>query len=824
MVFEAFRKRQKEMLAALVLIAMFVFIAGDLPTQFIYGDRANANPRVGEMWGKPRTASDIQKLDAERSAAYAVLQRMVKAAGKQGDERRLSSVFSTDPWRMMGMQGIDWRFPYLALEGKADQLGIKVSDEDVTEFLKQITGNALGRQEFRDALAPPRKSGQTSRDRTGETVTEHELYRIVAREMKIRRVLEALTPAADRTLPLDYWRQPLEDARATFHLEMVRVPVEKFVDPKAEPTNSDLQAVYNRYKSITPDPDRGIVGFQRPSTATFEYVSIPTEKWLDQVQVTEEELKKYYDQNQKEFPEDVPVPPAPAAKGDASKGPPAAKGAPMGESATKENVPAPPKKDATKQDEKAKADEKKSAPPKPAAPKPEPKADAKGKPDAKPADKKTSATPATNLLRTIAATSLFVQAPDSKKSDDKKPAEAKPAPPKQDEAKAPPTQDVKKADAAKPDPKQPVVEKKEAPPVPTPPSAGQAKAGEGAPTPKYKPYAMVKPQIERKLKQQKARQLIRDKVQQLLQGPFAKYSEEYLLARRKYENEHNGSLEGFVPPKPPKTLEEIAKEFRGVHHKIGPATKRDVQKTADFGRLLEAPQNIFNSEKINFDAQLDSDINEDVYYVYWRTDFTPPSEAPFESVRDQVVNLWRLQEAQKPAQKAAEELSEKVKKDGFAEAVKGTDYQPFRPGGYRRSTYNPPPYNPAVRLPYIRGVPNNYLAGVPDSNEEFLDEVFRMEEGDVKVIAGDERKNFYVVKLVKREEPNFEEFAADYDLMVQALSPEQELFAQLQGRMTPKTQAQAVTALKVLEESGWTPPADRSRKGASPDDAGPEAQ
>ena len=52
--------------------------------------------------------------------------------------------------RSLAMGRIDWRVAYLAMEGKADQLGIKVGDDDVTQFLKQITGDSLTREAFKN--------------------------------------------------------------------------------------------------------------------------------------------------------------------------------------------------------------------------------------------------------------------------------------------------------------------------------------------------------------------------------------------------------------------------------------------------------------------------------------------------------------------------------------------------------------------------------------------------------------------------------------------------------------------------------------------------
>src|SRR5262249_10584165 len=156
---------------------------------------------LGTVWNRPRTVNDIQKLELERSAAHGVLGRMLKAAGESADRKRVSKILPPEEtWQQLAQAGIDWRLAFFALEGKADQLGVKVTDDDVTQFLKQISGDTLTRETFKEALAPPRKSGQGSRER-GEAVTEHDFYRIMLREMKVRRVLEALSETADYRAP-----------------------------------------------------------------------------------------------------------------------------------------------------------------------------------------------------------------------------------------------------------------------------------------------------------------------------------------------------------------------------------------------------------------------------------------------------------------------------------------------------------------------------------------------------------------------------------------------------------------------------------------------
>src|SRR5687767_8071078 len=140
MVFEAFRKRQKEMLAVLVLVAMFSFIAGDFLYRFVRGDRDGGDPKYAMIWDKPVTMGALERLAMERNSAQGVLERMMKSAGSAAKFETYFTVYNPMIPQILQSAGIEWPFAFVALEGKADRMGIQVTDDDVTQFLTQITG------------------------------------------------------------------------------------------------------------------------------------------------------------------------------------------------------------------------------------------------------------------------------------------------------------------------------------------------------------------------------------------------------------------------------------------------------------------------------------------------------------------------------------------------------------------------------------------------------------------------------------------------------------------------------------------------------------
>ncbi|MFO0945919.1 MAG: hypothetical protein U1D30_08240 [Planctomycetota bacterium] len=91
-------------------------------------------------------------------------------------------------------------------------------------------------------------------------------------------------------------------------LEVVKIPVEKFttqVGNRPRSNSRSLRSVQRHCRSS----ERGIIGFEEPAKASAQYLVAKVDQYFDKVKVTEEEVKKYYDEHPEEFQEEPPAAP-----------------------------------------------------------------------------------------------------------------------------------------------------------------------------------------------------------------------------------------------------------------------------------------------------------------------------------------------------------------------------------------------------------------------------------------------------------------------------------------------------------------------------------
>ncbi len=71
--------------------------------------------------------------------------------------------------------------------------------------------------------------------------------------------------------------------------------------PLVEPTDAELKEFYERYQDRLPDPDTGQYGYMAPERVKLEYAIADVEVMAEQMEVSEEEVRAYYDENREEF-------------------------------------------------------------------------------------------------------------------------------------------------------------------------------------------------------------------------------------------------------------------------------------------------------------------------------------------------------------------------------------------------------------------------------------------------------------------------------------------------------------------------------------------
>ena len=222
---------------------------------------------------------DINRLVSNRQAANRFIQQ---AYFKTND-----SEFARVPQQYMfgfgrpGPQDVVLGFLF---RQKADEMGIRVTDDEISQYINQITSNKLSKEDFREIRSDMR-------------VSEGELYDIFRDELKARHAMLLARPRVLPT-PQDYW-ELYRQMHVKQALDVVPIPVEPFHDQIEQPSDSELIAYFAQYKDKLPTPyPQPTPSFAQPRKIEVAYLEADFETFEGQVgTITDEEIETYYNEN-----------------------------------------------------------------------------------------------------------------------------------------------------------------------------------------------------------------------------------------------------------------------------------------------------------------------------------------------------------------------------------------------------------------------------------------------------------------------------------------------------------------------------------------------
>jgi hypothetical protein len=776
MVFEVFRRRQKQMLAALAILAIFGFILGDVFTRIAYRSQESFDRVAVTAWGKKIYESQVQRRQRERqliSMFFAKAFERIRLAGPpQWDDSADAAIES------------------LVLAEKGRQMGIPVDDREVDEFIQQTAEKKLSKAAYLGALSDV-SSGFSA-------LSEHELFRIIAEELLVEKVLRALTPAGTRETPLEVWARQ-EPTLVRIKLDVVRIPVERFVDKSEAPTDEQLKELFEAHQSVDADPERGIIGFRVPRRVQVQYLTARVDKFTSDVTVTDAEVQQYYEQHKDEFKAE----PKPATtKDDSIPKPPTIK----------------PKTQKEKADEKTKP---KSPSEKPAPPKAEPKPSEPSKPKDKSeapkpvevdkAPKKGPEKSASVFPLPFGALSVVVtQQSDPQKSAaaDKPATKPTPVAPTKKPAPSPSPEPSSKSKERPKDAKfesTPAIEPQE--------SDAKVKTDQVAAV-KFKALDEVKVEIVDKLKRQKATERIERLLRQIRDVEMYSYYDAYETARRAHRAATGKGVETgpFQPPTPP-DLKAVAQKHGLELHQTALITLSELAKLDGLGIATPASGSEMARSYPDTVAQQDlylatvlRETSGQRLFLAWKTQDHQAHVPDLEEVRTEVIAAWRTQQASPRAEAEAKRLVEAAEKAGG-------DLAKVMPkdGGYSLVSTNE--FSRKQRrfqaFPF-QGAPQSVsptIPEVPNAGEEFLDAVFALKPGTVKALPDEHKRNYYVVRVAQRTEPDFQRFVDELRLERLLRSQTDVVHLMIQARREWPTIADPLMRLqwRITSESFFRP-------------------
>lgn len=777
--FRVFRKHQKAMLVVLGLMAMIAFVFLPIIMDQM-ATRSVANPVVvttteyGDV-----TRNQLWQMLQRRQVLIGFLQRVqmaVREAGGTGQaaQQLLYQVGGTTEEAAINT----W-----LLAQKAQDLGVAVDDAAVNDLLNEITEQRLSGEDIQKIL----------RD---FHISQAVLFDSMQTELLSMRMQAMFASSLAATTPAQGWDfyQRL-NRKAT--VELVAVPVARFADKVPDPDEKTLQEFFNKYKDRLPDPSTPEPGFRIPRRVAVEYLKADYEKVLETVEVSDEEIRKYYEEHKENYKREE----LPAAQ---PEQPSATEVKPEPASAT---PPAKPEEKPQTEPVKDSAPDKPAESPAPSseaakpktAEEPEPKGEDQAKPEENPSEEK----PAADESSAIHPASPFMlasyqegeapaeesQPAESSEKSDEKPAEKapekpaaegpagepkKPEEPKpSDESQSPEKSSGPEIMPQQPAAPEPAVEEKTEPAVKEEPAetakpaekpaAGEpvaekpaaekptatAAAVEAPKAPSYLPLEEVRDEIRRQLARERARAKV-DELLQQAQERMAVYHNQWIVYEATVKQEGQASKSPPVKP----DLAKLAEGTPLTAHETELVSSVEVMRL-DIGDswIGSAPfaEYAYATSLLKFKPSTSQD-NDGNSYLFWKTEEAEEREPEFEDpqVRQEVLRQWKLVQARELAIQEAKKLAEEARKSGktFKEFFAGRqDATVVEAGPFTWLTYGDLP--PMYWLQSQQPPRISEVEGVEAAGPDFMRTVFRLDAGGIGVAMNHPQTSAYVVRAVE---------------------------------------------------------------------------
>ena len=742
--FHYFRKHQKTFLVAAAVVAMFVFVLGDALMGFLRraagggGGRSATSTVVSWDGG----SLNVQELDILTSRRYFISEflRKLQMIGAQRIQADGGTPQSPNVPNFTLPEGVGRRNVQLnvvttrILAELATQAGMKVSDEVINHFLHETS---LRRVEDREIISLLGSQGR------GDLRTNEDRLFSGLRELLLGEYYLSSFGSALRTVtPEQRW----EDWRRINHqiaLEAAILPVDQFVSQTPEPSESDLQQLYDQYKNDVggiprqvlgkqlPSPDPG---FRQPRRVRLQYLLGDINVWTDNLlgTITEKEIADYYERNKRtQFvrsntttteasPEQTPE--QGGDSDNAKPEEPAEKEADKKEAAPDVKPQKPTEKNGGEESKAQDAEAGESAEP--------------------PPTDETSRTPRQRRFRLVALEDDGQKPAENETTENGSPSTSESdnaktdAPPENSNAKQEDNkqednkkQDNKKQDAKKQDTKAQTTEEK------------KEKAVE------YEPLADVSDQIRRLLARDKAvvqLKRVMERAYAELQTEYNRYGALVVAAQS----------EGREPPKPPAKLADLAERARQSKlsfEKTDLLSQMELGETyvgkavdAQSGRQLVV-QTVF-ADLEPYEPLLAQDRLDGNWYLLIKVEDVPSRVPKLEEIRTEVVTAWKKREAGKLALAKAEQLAQEAQEaagslaDFFAE--KG--YEVVTTDLFSWLTFGSTPME-MRRGPQLGEAPPLTAVG-PD----FMSQAFKLQPNQVVGLLNYDQSNAYVIRLDRR--------------------------------------------------------------------------
>jgi hypothetical protein len=283
MPFEVFRRHQRKLLAIFAILAMFGFVVSDSLPKLLSPSYGGRDQPVVTLYGKTLYSSALRPMVEQRMIANRFVS-MIPQLGMYVGATPFGGVRDRDV--------VD----ALILEHEADRLRMPATAQMGREWLEKVTNNQMNGEIFDFIL-----------NRLNVPISGEQVLSDIANQVRLAQV-RAL-PGAPLVTPYDVFRAYREQNERVA-AKAVAVPVERFLAKVPEPSQAEIQAEYEKYKDVLPDPQRETPGFKVPREIQLEILSLDGNALARGIKdkLTESELRSAYENRKSEFKERSELP------------------------------------------------------------------------------------------------------------------------------------------------------------------------------------------------------------------------------------------------------------------------------------------------------------------------------------------------------------------------------------------------------------------------------------------------------------------------------------------------------------------------------------
>jgi hypothetical protein len=755
MSFDFYRRRQREVLAILVLVAIFSFIV--VPSMQLYmGDAnssANEGPTVVQWRGGKIQQFELVRMVQAKGQTVNFLAQVANEVIKRGGMPNVPGFrydFQNSQIQSLGISGFVSQLAVARtkiLNEKARQMGIVFDDVAIDTFLSDFVNSKLTKKELSDIMEKV----------SGGELTRFRLYQVLKLELSAQvmesTALAGMNSSGRPIMPPGQAWQYFDRLNRQARIEGFPIVVANYsADVKEEPSEAEITELFEKYKEQFSSPMVAEPGFRKRYQANLDVIDITPEPFIlaEVAKLAPDQLRAEYDRRVGLGQYRRPVATTPPTTEPTT--PPATAEAPAAPATPPETPAAPPATET------------------PATPAPA-ETPATTETPATPADKPAEPAPATPETPAPATETPATETPAAEPKKDGDGSQASldqlypnPLRPRlvsfQEETPAaqPPAAETPAAETPAPTAQEPATTTAPPPVDPppgldTPPTAETpantetpaAPVAPAAPAEEIIPFEEVKDEIARSMVLPLAREKMEAAVASV-QKPMLQYFTEYGSYKVALEMDAKMAKEPTRPD-----IKKLAEAAGLPYRQTGNVDIIELIRTPlgrsrstageSFAELVFSDNlalyQPFRSLDFDFTA---GKISE---FLVWKLESKAAYVPDLSEVREQVVAAWKKQKAEKLAEAAAAELAKKLQTATGEDAWKSVVKEEQLPLVFKPTLFTwmsgANQFNPFL----------SEVEGVDTAGPEFMQKVFSTTAGQSGVAPNGPRTIYYVYRVLE---------------------------------------------------------------------------